>query len=57
MKLEAIIKGLMLKLEDESINVLKLSKRIGIKNYKEFDKAMSAALDLNLNKIEKNGKN
>ena len=41
-----IIKGLMLMLEDEEINVMKLSKRIGFKNYQKFDKALNEAIDL-----------
>jgi len=41
-----IIKGLMLMLEDENIDVMKLSKRIGFKNYKKFDKALVHAFNL-----------
>jgi len=41
-----IIQGLMLMLEDEDINVTKLAKRIGYKNYKKFDKALNAAFNL-----------
>ena len=36
----------MLMLEDESINVTKLVKRIGFKNYKKFDKAYQQALNI-----------
>ena len=39
-----IILGLMLKLADENVNCLKLSKRIGYKNYKKWDKAYREAL-------------
>ncbi len=46
MSKEEIIKGLMLKLEDENINVMALSKRIGFKNYKKFEKAYSEALKI-----------
>lgn len=46
-----IIKGIMLMLEDENINVTKLSKRIGYENYKKFDKACMEAF-----KIIKNDK-
>ena len=42
---EEIIKGLMLKLEDENVNVMALSKRIGYKNYKKWDKAYIAAFE------------
>ncbi len=38
-----IIKGLMLKLADENVNVTKLVQRIGMKNYKKWDKAYQAA--------------
>lgn len=41
-----IIKGLMLMLAEEEINVSKLSKRIGYKNYVKFEKALNEALDL-----------
>lgn len=41
-----IIEGLMLMLADEEIDVMKLSKRIGYKNYKKFEKALHAAIDL-----------
>ena len=41
-----IIKGLMLMLADENIDVMKLSKRIGFKNYKKFEKAMAHAFDI-----------
>jgi hypothetical protein len=41
-----IIKGLMLMLADENIDVMKLSKRIGFKNYKKFDNALAQAFDL-----------
>lgn len=41
-----IIKGLMLMLEDENINVTKLVKRIGLKNYKKFEKAYQQALNI-----------
>jgi|TARA_R110000796_G_scaffold272_1_gene1031 hypothetical protein len=41
-----IIKGLMLMLADENINVMKLSKRIGFKNYKKFQKAMEHAFEI-----------
>jgi len=46
-----IIKGLLLMLEEEEIDVMKLSKRIGFKNYQKFDKALNEALDL----VEKKG--
>ena len=36
----------MLMLEDETINVTQLAKRIGYKNYKKFDKALNAAFNL-----------
>ena len=52
---EEIIKGLMLKVKDENINVMALSKRIGFKNYKKFEKAYYEALKikaLNQNKDE-----
>jgi len=42
---EEIIAGLMLMLAEEEINVMKLVKRIGLKDYKKFEKAMNAALD------------
>lgn len=38
-----IIKGLMLKLAEENINVTALAKRIGFKNYKKFEKALEEA--------------
>jgi len=38
-----IIEGLMLMLRDENINVLKLTKRIGYKNYKKFQEAFNHA--------------
>ena len=41
-----IIQGLMIFLKDENINVTKLVKRIGLKNYKEFDEAMQCAFEL-----------
>lgn len=41
-----IIEGLMLMLAEEEINVTKLVKRIGLKDYKKFEKALHAALDL-----------
>tara|TARA_R110000796_G_scaffold58413_6_gene134975 strand:+ start:3496 stop:3639 length:144 start_codon:yes stop_codon:yes gene_type:complete len=41
-----IIKGLMLMLEDENINVMKLSKRIGYKNYKKFEEALNEAFNI-----------
>lgn len=41
-----IIQGLMLMLDDENINVTKLAKRIGFKNYKKFEKALNAAFNL-----------
>ena len=41
-----IIKGLMLMLEDEEINVMSLSKRIGFKNYKKFEKALEEAFKI-----------
>ena len=41
-----IILGLMLMLEDENINVTKLVKRIGLKNYKKFWEAYSKAFDI-----------
>jgi len=47
MSKEEIIEGLMLKLADETINVTSLAKRIGLKNYKRFAKAMEEALKLN----------
>jgi len=43
MSKEEIIKGLMLKLSDENINVTALVKRIGFKNYKKFEKAFTEA--------------
>jgi hypothetical protein len=43
---EEIIKGLMLMLADENINVVKLSKRIGFKNYKKFEKALEEAFKI-----------
>jgi hypothetical protein len=43
---DEIIEGLMLKLANENIDVMKLSRRIGYKNYKKFDLALRAALDL-----------
>ena len=46
MSKEEIIKGLMLMLEDENINVMALSKRIGFKNYKKFEKAMDEAFKI-----------
>ena len=53
MEEKEIIEGLMLMLADEDINVMKLSKRIGFKNYKKFDKALRAAFDL----VETNSSN
>ena len=41
-----IIEGLMLMLEDEDINVTKLAKRIGYKNYKKFEDALHAAFKI-----------
>ena len=41
-----IIKGLLLMLAEEEIDVMALSKRIGFKNYKKFDKALNEAIDL-----------
>ena len=41
-----IIKGLMIMLEDENIDVMKLSERVGFKNYKKFDEALNEALKL-----------
>jgi len=41
-----IIEGLMLMLAEEEINVTKLVKRIGFKDYKKFEKALNAAIDL-----------
>ncbi len=41
-----IIQGLMLKLEDENINVTALVKRIGLKNFKKFSKALDEAFKL-----------
>ena len=41
-----IIEGLMLKLKDKNINVMALSKRIGFKNYKKFEKAYYEALKI-----------
>ena len=46
MSKEEIIKGLMLMLEDEDINVMALSKRIGFKKYKKFEEAMSEAFKI-----------
>tara|TARA_R110000822_G_scaffold2180_7_gene10605 strand:+ start:26 stop:175 length:150 start_codon:yes stop_codon:yes gene_type:complete len=43
MSKEEIIKGLMLKLANENINVTTLVKRIGFKNYKKFEQAMEEA--------------
>jgi len=43
---QEIIAGLMLKLADEEINVSALVKRIGVKNYKKFEKAMFAGFKL-----------
>ena len=43
---EEIIRGLMLKLEDENIDCMKLRKRIGKDNYKEWEKAHDAAFEL-----------
>ena len=40
-----IIEGLMLKLAEENINVMALSKRIGFKKYKKWEKAYKAAYD------------
>ena len=41
-----IIEGLMLMLSDEDINVTKLVKRIGYKNYKKFETAFNSAFDM-----------
>lgn len=41
-----VIQGLMLMLEDENINVTKLVKRIGFKNYKKFEKSMEEAFKI-----------
>jgi len=41
-----IIVGLMLKLEEENVNVLALSKRIGYSNYKKWQKAHDAAFEV-----------
>jgi len=38
-----IIQGLMLKLAEENINVMALSKRIGFKKYQKWEKAYNAA--------------
>ena len=41
-----IIKGLMLMLAEENIDVMNLSKRIGYKNYKKFEEAMQEAFKI-----------
>jgi hypothetical protein len=41
-----IILGLMLKLEDENVNIGKLVNRIGYKNYQKWQKAHDAAFDI-----------
>ncbi len=41
-----IILGLMLKLEEENVNVTKLVGRIGYKNYQKWQKAHDAAFDI-----------
>ena len=41
-----IIKGLLIMLEEEEIDVMALSKRVGFNNYKKFDKALNEAIDL-----------
>ena len=41
-----IIKGLMLMLAEENIDVMNLSKRIGYKNYKKFEKALKEAFKI-----------
>jgi len=41
-----IIEGLMLMLEDENINVTKLARRIGYKNYKKFAVALEEAFNI-----------
>jgi hypothetical protein len=46
MKEKEIIKGLMLMLAEENINVMALSKRIGFKNYKKFEKALEEAFKI-----------
>ena len=46
MSKEEIIKGLMLMLEDENINVMGLSKRIGFGNYTKIEEAMSEAFKI-----------
>ena len=53
MKADEIIKGLMLKLEDENIDCMKLIKRIGKDDYKKWEKAYNAAFDfINTNKTK-----
>jgi len=46
MSKEEIIKGLMIKLADENINVTALAKRVGYKNYKKFEKALEKAFEI-----------
>ena len=46
MEEKEIIKGLMLMLEEETINVTKLVKRIGYKKYQKFEKALNAAFEI-----------
>jgi hypothetical protein len=38
-----IIEGLMLKLADEHVNVMALSRRIGLENFKKWEKAYHEA--------------
>ena len=46
MKEREIIEGLMLMLEEENINCSKLVKRIGLKKYQKFEKALNAGLEV-----------
>lgn len=41
-----IIEGLMLYLKNENINITKLIKRIGMKDYKKFDEAFQSAYQI-----------
>lgn len=41
-----VILGLMLKLEEENVNVMALSKRIGFKKYKKWEEAYEKAYEI-----------
>ena len=42
---EEIIKGLLIYLEDVEINATKMVKKVGLKEYKKFYKALNEAIE------------